>query len=122
MLKRELKGTAFSIICIFILAISLFNPVNGQGFEINYEDPETDVEDLEGHLYNEGHEYIDILGVSSEENILKTQLILKLTVKGVITDSEEIIYSFNLLDDGELFYMVYYYTTGIMQVFFYNSH
>ena len=46
--------------------------------------------------------------MSSEENILKTQLILKLTVKGVITDSEEIIYSFNLLDDGELFYMVYY--------------
>jgi hypothetical protein len=106
--RKYIRRKFLWILCLILLIIPFSETVYGQEFVVSYDDPADDVEDLEGHIYSQGHENIDIIMVSSEENLLKTQLILKLKVKGIITDSEDITYCFNLQDGDELIYMVYY--------------
>ncbi len=79
-----------------------------QDFDLSYSDPEGDVEDMEGITYSEGYEHIDILQISSSENILRTQLILEIMVSGVITDSEYITYTLFLMDGEDWIYMITY--------------
>ncbi|UCE73915.1 MAG: hypothetical protein JSV56_12985, partial [Methanomassiliicoccales archaeon] len=77
------------------------------GYDITYEDAQGDVTDSDGGQV-QGYQYIDILGISSSESILGTQLLLDMTVVGVITNSDDIIYSFSIFDGGELAYYITY--------------
>lgn len=102
-------GITNKMLLVLFLAVMLFTGFAfAQVFDLTYDDPEGDVEDMEGNTYKEGYEHLDILEISSSENILGTQLILEMTVTGVITDSEEITYTFYLMDKEEWIYIVTY--------------
>lgn len=103
------SGIATKMVLVLFLGAMLFSGFAfAQDFDLSYSDPEGDVEDWDGIIYSEGFEYIDILEISSSENILGTQLILDMTVSGVITDSEYINYIFFLMDGEEWIYIITY--------------
>ncbi len=107
----SMKTSGFSNTILLSLALATLlvtGLVLAEGYDITYEDPEGDVEDLDGQMYAQGYEHIDILEVSSSENFLGSQLILEMTVSGVITDSEDIIYGFTIMDSDEMVYLVSY--------------
>ncbi len=79
----------------------------GEGYEITYDDPSYDVEDMLGDSVS-GYEHIDITKISSYESNFGTHLVLEMTVLGLITDSEDIYYSFSLMDAGEVVYYISY--------------
>lgn len=101
--------TSEILLALFIGAMLFSGFAFAQEFDLSYSDPEGDVEDMDdGQIYEFGYEYIDLTWISSSENILGTQLILELTVSGVITDSEYISYIIFLMDGEEWIYMVTY--------------
>jgi len=93
-------------ICIFTLLFSSF--AFALGYELTYNDSRGDVEDIDGETHELGYEYLDITQISSSQNILGTQLILEMEVAGVITDSPDITYTFSLMDDDAIVYMIIY--------------
>jgi len=106
---EKTSGIATKMLLVLFLGAMLFSGFAfAQDFDLSYSDPEGDVEDMDGITYREGYEQIDILQISSSENILGTQLILEMTVNGVITDSEYISYTLFLMDGEEWIYMVTY--------------
>ena len=103
------SGIATKMLFVLFLGAMLFSGFAfAQDFDLSYSDPEGDVEDMEGITYSGGFEHIDILQISSSENILHTQLILEMMVSGIITDSEYISYTLFLMDGEEWIYMVTY--------------
>ncbi len=93
------------VLCIIIMLLP--NLTSAEGFDITYSDPEGDVEDFESGIV-QGYEEIDILEISSLESTLSAYLTLEMTVKGVITDSDYIVYGFELMDTEEAIYSIYY--------------
>ncbi|MEE9152416.1 MAG: hypothetical protein V3U20_11390 [Thermoplasmata archaeon] len=108
-MSAKTPGITNKMLLVLFLVVMLFTGFAfAQVFDLTYDDPEGDVEDMKGITYREGYEHIDILEISSSENILGTQLIFEMTVTGVITDSEEITYTFYLMDKEEWIYIVTY--------------
>jgi hypothetical protein len=108
----KFKGITPTIVTLLLLVFTLFvNPTIGDGFDLTYPDPQGDVIDSSSGLSKpSGYEYIDILQITSTglETILGTQIILQMKVQGVITDSEEITYVFQIMDgDVDLYYIMY---------------
>jgi hypothetical protein len=112
MSAKVIKNIYIPLLILCLIASCFSMQTLAEGYELVYEDPEGDVEDFEGTTYQYGYEHIDILEISSSENLLGTQVILEMTVKGVITDSEYITYSFVLFDGESMVYMVSY-TNGV---------
>jgi hypothetical protein len=120
MISENLRRITSSFIILLMIVLLIPGLVQAQGFDISYSDPANDVEDYDGHVYDSDHENIDIIEITSSENILGTQLVLTMTVSGVITDSSDIIYYFYLLDGEEPFYIIIY-INGDCQGISYNS-
>ena len=112
MSAKALRTTKISLLFLCLIVFCFPHQLLAEGFDLSYDDPEGDVEDIEGTTSQTGYEHIDILEISSSENILGTQLILEMTVKGEITDSDFITYSFLLFDGETMVYMVSY-TNGV---------
>jgi hypothetical protein len=94
---------------LFLFFVTFSLSSIGQGYDVSHQDPQGDVIHLEnGETQPAGFEYIDILAISSSENILGTQIVFEMRVVGVITNSEDITYAFAIMDDGELVYYITY--------------
>jgi hypothetical protein len=109
--KKRKSGSLKVIagLCIFFMVCT--TPVQAQGYDISYSDVGGDVVDSEtGQSYPTGYEHIDILQIDSTEftTILDSQLVLEMIVSGVVTNSEEITYSFFLLDGDDPVYIITY--------------
>jgi hypothetical protein len=93
------------------MSILFANPSFGEGFDLTYQDPQSDVIDsLSGLPQSSGYEHIDVLQITSSslETVRGTQIILEMIVSGVITDSNEITYTFQIIDgDSTVYYITY---------------
>jgi LSD1 subclass zinc finger protein len=111
-MKHKIRRTTLRILFGFLLILLIFAQSSyAQQFDKSYSDPQGDVLDSQtGQQKPSGYEHIDILLITStsREIILETQLIFQMQVAGVITNSDEITYSFQILDDGELIYYITY--------------
>ncbi|UCG69940.1 MAG: hypothetical protein JSV09_02665 [Thermoplasmata archaeon] len=108
-MSAKVLEMAYKSLLIVVLAVMCFSSFSlAEGYDLTYEDLEGDVIDMEGTKHKVGYDHIDILEISSSENILGTQLILEMTVSGLITDSDDIMYSFIILDGDSMVYMVTY--------------
>jgi hypothetical protein len=114
MRRISLEITPKMLIGLLLAVIVLPGFAMAQELDLYYDDPTGDVEDWDEYIYSSGYEYIDIIEVSSSENVLGTQLVLEMTVTGVITDSNNISYMFYLMDNDEWIYIVSY-TNGICE-------
>jgi ribosomal protein S27E len=105
------KMTLSSLYLVFLLMVTnliiLSTPAFGEGFDLILTDPENDVEDMEIGIV-QGYDQIDIIELKSSENLLETQLILEFSVKGVITDSDTISYSIEIMSGKDYVYYIYY--------------
>ncbi len=109
---NSLKVCAVILICL-ISGISTMTLA--QSYDITYIDPEGDIVlmvDDGSFVPAPGHQNIDILEISSSQQILGLPIVLKMMVKGTILDQENITYGFNILDEDSLFYFIIY-TNGI---------
>jgi len=95
------------------LMILTISPVVGEvNYDVTHEDSEGDVQTMDdnGNFANvPGHEDIDILSITSSKVKIKQNLILEMTVVGIIQVSEEISYGFYILDEGEMIYSINYH-------------
>jgi hypothetical protein len=111
MIPKFNKITPTIVTALLLIFILFINPSIGDGFDMTYVDPQGDVMDLSsGMPQASGYEYIDILQITSTsfETILETQIILQMKVQGVIIDSEEITYVFQIVDgDVDVYYITY---------------
>lgn len=107
-----MAGVTFRIVkAIFIslifVALLLPQSAFAEGYDITYDDPSYDVEDMFGG-YISGYDYLDITQIRSYETNFGTHLVLEMTVMGLITDSEDISYCFYIMDGEEDVYYIYY--------------
>jgi hypothetical protein len=94
-------------------------PVTAQAdYDVIHNDPEGDV-----YEYSEdalvaviGHENIDILTVRSYKANLKQEIILELTVSGLIIVSSEYNYMFSIMDRDEEVYIIMYMNGSCMGI------
>jgi hypothetical protein len=108
-----MAGVTFRIVKVMLLtviaAVLLFpQSAFAEGFDITYDDPSTDVEDMLGGGSVRGYEHLDITQIKSYETNFGTHLVLEMTVMGLITDSQDISYSFFIMDGEEDVYYIYY--------------
>jgi hypothetical protein len=107
-----MAGVTFRLIKLMFLGLISFTLLIPQlacaeGYDITYDDPSYDVEDMFGGPIG-GYEHIDIIQINSHEANFGTHLVLEITVVGLITDSEDISYSFYLMDGEEDVYNICY--------------
>lgn len=110
-------GNSFivAVIIMICLTAGISSLTLAEGYDITYADPEDDIvllDDDGNSVSAPGHENIDILEVSSSEQILGFTIVLKMMVKGIILDQENITYGFNILDGDSVFYIIVY-TNGV---------
>lgn len=105
---RSFRILSYVLSALFIFTLLFSSFTFAQDYELTYSDLEGDVKDIDGKTHEQGYEYLDITQISSSQNILGTQLILEMTVDGVITDSPDITYTFSLMDDDAIVYMIIY--------------
>jgi hypothetical protein len=120
-----MAGVTFRIVKLMFLsmiAVALLLPQSAfaEGYDIIYDDPTSDVEDMLGGGSVRGYEHLDITQIRSYEANFGTHLVLEMTVVGLITDSEDIIYSFNIMDGEEEVYYIYY-SDGVCTGYDYES-
>lgn len=111
-MTSKFKEITPTIVTILLLIFSLLVNISvGEDFDLTYQDPQGDVIDsLTGLSQSSGYEHIDILQITSSslETILGTQLIFQMNVLGVITNSNEITYTFQIMDsDATVYYITY---------------
>jgi len=100
---------------LFLISAGLIPGACGVNYEVVLDDPAGDVmtfDDSGKMTAVSGHENIDILKISSAEMALKQNLMIEMTVAGVITDSDNHSYSFNIMDGEDIVYMIFY-TNGL---------
>jgi hypothetical protein len=109
--KKILGPISLVLLLLCMNLLTLSSLIIGEGFDLIITDPENDVEDMETGKV-QGYEHLDIVELKSSENLLETQVILELTVKGIITDSDSITYSIEIMDGEEMIYGIFY-TNGV---------
>jgi hypothetical protein len=111
-MPKKIKFGFYKVIvglCIFFLMFA--NSILAQGYDLSYSDVGGDVVDSEtGQKYPSGYEHIDILQIISSEltTILDSQLIFQMTVVGAITNSDDITYTFFILEGNDPVYYITY--------------
>ena len=100
--------TTCLVVSFMVLSIC---PVKAEvNYDVTHEDPEDDVQLMadDGWETAPGRYDIDIVSVKSSKRPLKQNVLLEMTVVGTITVSENISYSFTIMDGDEMVYMAYY--------------
>ncbi len=119
-----MAGVTFRIvkamfISLIFVALLLPQSAFAEGYDITYDDPSYDVEDMLGG-YISGYDYLDIIQINSYETNFGTHLVLEMTVMGLITDSGDISYSFYIMDGEEDVYYIWY-SDGVCTGYDYES-
>ena len=103
----------FMILLFFVSTLPLWTNVRADvNYELQYYDPLDDIQIVaqEGHFVTgDEWDYLDIteMTLRSETNLIKTDITMSVTVKGIIKDQDDIIYGVYITVKSDVYFLAY---------------
>ena len=107
---NQFKKWLITCLSVSIILLSIFTVKAEINYDVTHEDPENDVQLMadDGWETVQGRDDVDIVSVKSSKRPLKQNVLLEMRVVGTIKVSENISYSFTIMDGEEMVYMAHY--------------